>query len=112
MEEVEWIPAEGGGRPQMHKTGRKEIIEADLVFLAMGFVHPVQEGLLTELALSVDGRQNIAVDVRQKTSAEKVFACGDAVSGASLVVKAMASGKKAAAEIDCFLSGKGSIPSE
>ena len=112
VEEVEWIPAEGGGRPQMHKTGRKEIIEADLVFLAMGFVHPVQEGLLTELALSVDGRQNIAVDARQKTSAEKVFACGDAVSGASLVVKAMASGKKAAAEIDCFLSGKGSIPSE
>ena len=112
VEEVEWIPAEGGGRPQMHKTGRKEIIEADLVFLAMGFVHPVQEGLLTELALSVDGRQNIAVDTRQKTSAEKVFACGDAVSGASLVVKAMASGKKAAAEIDCFLSGKGSIPSE
>lgn len=112
VEEVEWIPAEGGGRLQMHKTGRKEIIEADLVFLAMGFVHPVQEGLLTELALSVDGRQNIAVDARQKTSAEKVFACGDAVSGASLVVKAMASGKKAAAEIDCFLSGKGSIPSE
>ena len=112
VEEVEWIPAEGGGRPQMHKTGRKEIIEADLVFLAMGFVHPVQEGLLTELALSIDGRQNIAVDARQKTSAEKVFACGDAVSGASLVVKAMASGKKAAAEIDCFLSGKGSIPSE
>lgn len=106
VEEVEWIPAEGGGRPQMHKTGRKEIIEADLVFLAMGFVHPVQEGLLTELALSVDGRQNIAVDAGQKTSAEKVFACGDAVSGASLVVKAMASGKKAAAEIDCFLSGK------
>ena len=56
VEEVEWILAEGGGRPQMHKTGRKEIIEADLVFLAMGFVHPVQEGLLTELALSVDGR--------------------------------------------------------
>ncbi len=106
VEEVEWIPAEEGGRPQMQKTGRKEIIEADLVFLAMGFVHPLQEGVLAELALSVDGRCNVAVDSKLKTSAEKVFACGDAVSGASLVVKAMASGKKAAAEIDCFLSGK------
>lgn len=111
VEEVEWIPAEGGGRLQMKKTGRKEIIEADLAFLAMGFVHPVQEGVLAELALSVDGRLNIAVDARLKTSAENVFACGDAVSGASLVVKAMASGKKAAAEIDSFLSGKGTIPS-
>ena len=106
VEEVEWIPAVDGGRPQMKKTGRTEIIEADLVFLAMGFVHPVQEGIIAELNLSVDGRQDIAVDACSKTSVDKVFACGDAVSGASLVVKAMASGKKAAAEIDRYLSGK------
>jgi len=54
--------------------------------------------------LSLDGRQNIATDEGMKTSAFKVFACGDAVSGASLVVRAMAAGKKTAEAIDQYLT--------
>lgn len=105
VEEVEWLPAPEGGRPEMRKTGRKEIIPADLVFLAMGFVHPEQDGLVKELALETDGRKNIAVDGCLHTAQAKIFACGDAVSGASLVVKAMASGKRAAEAIDRYLAG-------
>lgn len=62
VEEVEWLPAKEGSRPEMRKTGRTEVIEADLVFLAMGFIHPEQEGLVKELSLAVDTRGNIAVD--------------------------------------------------
>lgn len=104
VEEVAWTPDPNGGRPQMQLTGKKEVIEADLVFLAMGFVHPEQEGLIQELQLAIDGRKNIAVDGAQSTSAKGIFACGDATTGASLVVKAMASGRKTALEIDKYLS--------
>ncbi len=104
VEEVEWLPAEEGCRPEMRKTGRTEVIEADLVFLAMGFVHPEQEGLVKELSLAVDARGNIAVDpATNRVAGTNIFASGDAVSGASLVVRAMASGRKTAAAIDKYL---------
>ncbi|OAV67666.1 Glutamate synthase [NADPH] small chain [Bacteroidales bacterium Barb6XT] len=99
LEEVEWIPA-AGGRPELKMTGRKETLDVDLVFLAMGFVHPEQEGLLKELELAVDSRKNIAVNADYRTASNKIFACGDAVSGASLVVRAIAAGRKTAEAID------------
>ncbi|MCD7913840.1 MAG: glutamate synthase subunit beta [Tannerellaceae bacterium] len=104
VEEVEWITPEDGGKPVMKLTGKKEIIEADLVFLAMGFVHPEQEGLIKELSLGTNERRNISVNENGYTTTGNIFACGDATSGASLVVTAMASGRKAAAAIDEFLS--------
>ena len=74
------------------------------VFLAMGFIHPEQEGLIKELSIAVDTRGNIAVDPGTNRIADtNIFASGDAVSGASLVVRAMASGRKAAAAIDKYL---------
>ncbi|MCD7977688.1 MAG: glutamate synthase subunit beta [Tannerellaceae bacterium] len=106
VEEVEWITPEGADRPVMRPTGKKEIIEADLVFLAMGFVHPEQEGLVKELSLATNERKNIAVNEKGYTHTGNIFACGDATSGASLVVTAMASGRKAAAAIDAYLSQK------
>lgn len=106
VETVEWLPAKEGERPEMKKTGKKEIIEADLVFLAMGFVHPEQDGLIRELALDTDGRKNIAVNAQHHTGQGNIFACGDAVSGASLVVRAIASGRKTAEAIDRFLQIK------
>ena len=67
-----------------------------LVFLALGFVHPIHEGLLDELGVVYDVRGNVAVDRENRSSVVNVFATGDAVMGASLVVKAIASGRKVA----------------
>lgn len=82
-EEVEWVPNPKGGRPIMRPTGKKEILKADLVLLAMGFLKP-----------------------EHPAYAENVFLAGDAATGASLVVKCIAGGRKAAADIDAYLTGK------
>lgn len=81
----------------------KRIIEADLVLLAMGFVHPVLEGLVSESGVELNLRKNIKVGDNYMTSRHKFFAAGDSISGASLVVNAIASGRKVAKEIDRFL---------
>lgn len=81
----------------------KRIIEADLVLLAMGFVHPVLEGLVSESGVELNMRKNIKVGENYMTSRHKFFAAGDSISGASLVVNAIASGRKVAREIDLFL---------
>ena len=83
MEEVEWVPNPEGGRPIMRPSGKKEILKADLVLLAMGFLKP-----------------------EHPAYAENVFLAGDAATGASLVVKCIAGGRKAAADIDAYLTGK------
>ena len=102
VEEVEWIKTDD--RYEMKPVaGTRRIIEADLVLLAMGFVHPVLEGLISELELELSVRKNISVRPNYATSREKIFAAGDSVSGASLVVNAIASGRKVAKEIDRFL---------
>ncbi len=98
VEEVAWEKDETG-RFTMKPTGKTETIKADLVFLALGFVHPVHEGLLTELGVTFDGRGNVAIDVNNKSNVAKVFAAGDASMGASLVVRAIASGRKVAEDI-------------
>lgn len=84
--------------------GSRRIIEIDMVLLAMGFEHPVLEGLISDLNLELDGRKNIKVNSKLATSIPKIFAAGDTITGASLVVNAIASGRKAAIEIDTFLN--------
>lgn len=81
VEEVEWKPNPDGGRPIMVPTGKKETIECDIVFLAMGFLRP-----------------------EQPKFAENVFVAGDAATGASLVVRCIAGGRKAAQQIDAYLN--------
>jgi glutamate synthase (NADPH/NADH) small chain len=102
VEEVEWVKKENRHRMEVI-PGTRRIIEADLVLLAMGFVHPVIEGLLSELEIELTQRNNIKVNSDQSTNRQKVFATGDSVNGASLVVNAIASGRKVAKEIDRFL---------
>jgi glutamate synthase (NADPH/NADH) small chain len=103
VEEITWEQL--NGRYEMKPVpGTREQIEADLILLAMGFVHPVHEGLLTELGIQLSGRQNVEVDQEMSTNIDKVFATGDAVNGASLVVTAIASGRKAARRIDDYLN--------
>ena len=102
VEEVEWKNRDG--KYTMESIpGTHRRIEADLVLLALGFVHPVLEGLLAGLELELSQRRNIMVDKNMATSRQKVFAAGDSVNGASLVVNAIASGRKVAKEIDRFL---------
>ena len=76
---------------------------ADLVLLAMGFVHVVHSGLVDALGLALDQRGNAIVNDDFMTSREGIFAAGDAVDGASLVVKAIHAGRQAAAAIDRWL---------
>lgn len=104
VEDVTWQKNNGSySMKPVHDT--IQVMEADLVLLALGFIHPVIEGLVSELGLELDERQNIRTNGSCLTSVNKVFAAGDSVSGASLVVNAIASGRKAAKEIDKFLKG-------
>ena len=85
--------------------GSDFFIEADLVLLAMGFIHPVYEGPISELKLKLDKKGNIKADmVKFLTSQKKVFAAGDARRGQSLVVWAIREGREAAESIHKFLS--------
>jgi glutamate synthase (NADPH/NADH) small chain len=102
VEEVVWNYKDNQYTMQTVPDTRR-IIDADLVLLAMGFVHPVLEGLLSELGLELDKRNNIKVDKSLLTSRQKVFATGDSINGATLIVNAIASGRRAAKEIDKFL---------
>lgn len=103
VEEVEWQKDPETGRMNLIHTGKTDTIKAGLVLLAMGFTNPVQEGLLEQLGVEKDGRKNVKVDARQRSSVDKVFAAGDAATGASLVVRCIASGRKAAEGIQQYL---------
>ena len=81
VEEVEWIPSPDGGPTVMRPTGKKETLKADLVLLAMGFLKP-----------------------QQPAFASNVFVAGDAATGASLVVRCIAGGRKAAQDINAYLT--------
>lgn len=101
VEDVEWTYADG--KPVMNVLpATRRFIEADLILLALGFVHPLADGLVEQLGIELDQRRNIKSS-DSKTSLEKIFAAGDSVSGASLVVNAIASGRKAARDIDRYL---------
>ena len=103
VQEVTWEQVNGSHK--MHVVpGSTKKIEAELILLAMGFVHPVHEGLLSELNIVLNARKNIGTDRSMSTNVEKIFAAGDAASGASLVVTAIASGRRVARKIDDFLS--------
>jgi glutamate synthase (NADPH/NADH) small chain len=86
-------------------------IEADLVLLAMGFVHPVHEGMLNELGVEFDERGNVKADtLRYASSLEKVYTCGDMRRGQSLVVWAIREGRQCARAVDEFLMGQSLLP--
>ena len=83
VQPIDWKPNPEGGRPLMVEAGPEEIIKADIVFLAMGFLKPQHPDLPAN-----------------------VFLAGDAASGASLVVRAIASGRKTAIAVDAFLQNR------
>jgi len=100
---VEWL-RDDSGKMTMRPSGEPETLQADLVLLSMGFLHPVHQGLLQDGGVPLNERGNVRVDDTCKTGLPKVFAAGDSVSGASLVVSSIASGRKAGEAIHQFLS--------
>ncbi len=104
--EVDWTEGPDGWK-MSERPGTEFRIPADLVLLAMGFVHVVHDGLIGELNLKLDGRGNVAVH-HWMTNEDGVFAAGDTVRGASLVVHAIYHGRQAAAAIDEWLKSHGS----
>ena len=107
---VDWV-FEDGQRPRMVEIpGSEFTIPADIVLLAMGFVHPQHDGLLDDLEVEYDAFGNVKTGANLESSVNKVFACGDMQRGQSLVVHAIANGRQCARDVDLFLSGKSSLP--
>ncbi len=108
---VEWKADAQGRMAMVEVPGSDFELGADLVLLAMGFVHPVRQGLLESLGVALDARGNVAADSeRYATSVPKVFAAGDMRRGQSLVVWAIREGRQAARAVDEFLMGRSELP--
>jgi len=92
-------------------SGTKSTIRADLVLLAMGFLHPVREGMVSDFGVTLDAKGNVLADTTSyRTSVDKVFAAGDMRRGQSLVVWAMAEGRGCARAVDIYLTGDSNLP--
>jgi glutamate synthase (NADPH/NADH) small chain len=108
VEQLECIRLDAQMKPV---PGTEFTIPADLVLLAMGFVHPVHDGMVKDLRVDLDARGNVkANELDYRTSRSKIFAAGDMRRGQSLVVWAIREGRQAAAAIDKFLMGTTELP--
>jgi glutamate synthase (NADPH/NADH) small chain len=100
-----------GPPPEFKPTaGSGFTLDVDLVLIAMGFIGPTKSGLLDELGVALDSRGNISTDRNYMTSVSGIFAAGDIRRGQSLVVWAIAEGRKAARCIDIHLMGFSNLP--
>jgi glutamate synthase (NADPH/NADH) small chain len=108
---VEWQREPNGQMVMREVAGTEFEMKADLVLLAMGFLGPVQTGLLEQLGVGKDPRGNVAADSENyRTSLPKVFAAGDMRRGQSLVVWAIREGRQCARAVDEFLMGCSELP--
>jgi glutamate synthase (NADPH/NADH) small chain len=108
---VEWVKGDDGRMKLQEIEGSEEEVKADLVFLAMGFVHPVHRGMLDDLGAEYDPRGNVSANTDDyQTSVDKVFAAGDMRRGQSLVVWAIREGRQCARSVDEFLMGSSELP--
>ncbi len=107
--EVEWSKPPDGKLPFLNEVpGSEKIIPCELVLLALGFLHPQQEGLLKQLGVEFDERGNVKCN-RYHTSVEGMFSAGDMRRGQSLVVWAISEGREAARAVDEFLMGESTL---
>jgi glutamate synthase (NADPH/NADH) small chain len=109
VERLECVRVELKGGKFERVSGSEFTLDADLVLLAMGFVHPEHPGIVHDLGLGLDKRGNVQVDKKFMTSVPGVFAAGDCQRGQSLVVWAIADGRKAARGVDEYLMGRSEL---
>ena len=107
---VEWEPRQNGRAVSREIAGTQKVWRAGMVLLAMGFLGPEKEGLLDKLGVKINERGNVAVDQNKETSVPGVFAAGDVERGQSLVVWAIADGRRAAREVDRYLMEETVLP--
>ncbi|MED5360408.1 MAG: glutamate synthase subunit beta [Pseudomonadota bacterium] len=108
---LEWTQGEDGRMEMQEVNGSDFELKADLVLLAMGFVHPIHEGMIEALKVNLDDRGNVDADTEAyQTSVDKIFAAGDMRRGQSLVVWAIREGRQCARSIDEFLMGESELP--
>jgi glutamate synthase (NADPH/NADH) small chain len=111
---VEWVKDAKGGMKMQEVPGTEFTIPAQLVLLAMGYVHPVHTGMVDELGIAKDSRGNVKATTDgagcYATTVPKVFAAGDMRRGQSLVVWAIREGRQCAREVDAFLMGSSDLP--
>ena len=107
---VEWTAGENGRYNMEEVPGSEFEVETDLVLLAMGFLHPQHEGMLTQLGVELDARGNVKIDKDRMTNIPGIFAGGDMARGQSLVVWAIAEGREAARSMDLYLMGHTQLP--
>jgi glutamate synthase (NADPH/NADH) small chain len=108
---VAWKAGDDGRLAMAPIADTRQSLKAELVLLAMGFVHPTHEGMITDLGVGLDGRGNVEANTNDyQTSVAKVFAAGDMRRGQSLVVWAIREGRQCAAAIDEYLMGQTLLP--
>ncbi len=110
FERVSWERGAGGGPPRIAPVaGSAFTLNVDMVLLAMGFLHVRHDRLVADLGVECDARGSLstgaAASAPHATSEAGVFAAGDAATGPSLVVRSIAGGRQAAAELDAYLRG-------
>lgn len=103
--DVEWRPGDDGRFAPKEIAGSERVWPAQMALLAMGFLGPEREGLVDQLGVRIDERGNVAVDQDMMTSVPGIFAAGDMARGQSLVVWAIADGRRAAKGTDKYLMG-------
>jgi glutamate synthase (NADPH/NADH) small chain len=108
---VEWQRGTDGQWQMQEIAGSEFELKADLAFLAMGFVHPVHQGMIDELGVAKDRRGNVEANTDDyRASLDKVFTAGDMRRGQSLVVWAIREGRQAARAVDEYLTGSSNLP--
>ncbi|HYR92028.1 MAG TPA: glutamate synthase subunit beta [Terriglobia bacterium] len=110
VEQLHAVRVEFEGRNMREVPGSEFTINADLVLLAMGFLGPERNGMLTHLGVNINERGNVATDSEKMTSVPGIFAAGDMARGQSLVVWAIREGRNAARSIDKYLMGSTELP--
>jgi glutamate synthase (NADPH/NADH) small chain len=108
--QVEWTSSNNGGSVPREIPGTEREWPAQMILLAMGFLGPETDGLLSQLGVVINERGNVRINEDKMTSVPGVFAAGDMARGQSLVVWAIADGRRAAKGVDRYLMGETTLP--